>query len=227
MTATLPTRIKPSFILRLLGIFSFAVLSSLALCFYYAVQPQDLSDLKIENSNAPTRDLKLVLEKAIEGKYSVTLSEQEINQWLAHEMQGEQTGFLNEWVSVEAVLVRLRKGVAELIIERNFAGFPLTTSLFLQVEKSESSRGFSTQVHLHGGAFHKLSNQLLRGGRFGQLTVPQGFLMIIFSDFEKIAKALQPELRLGFEEMNQTRIEDKALFLDPNISEKEATNSVF
>jgi hypothetical protein len=111
--------------------------------------------------------------------------------------------------------VRLRAGVAEVIIERDVAGYPLTTSMFLQVEQTESAEGISTQIHLHGGGFHELAPIPARGGRFGQLTVPQGFLIMVMPDFRKIADLFETEIDLGFQRMARIKIEDKRLVLDP------------
>jgi hypothetical protein len=111
--------------------------------------------------------------------------------------------------------VRLRAGVAEVVIERDIAGYPLTTSMFLQVEQTESATGISTRIHLHGGGFHEMMPIPTRGGRFGQLTVPQGFLIMVMPDFVKIAELFETEIDLGFQRMARIKIEDKRLTLDP------------
>jgi hypothetical protein len=111
--------------------------------------------------------------------------------------------------------VRLREGVAEVIIERDVAGYPVTTSMFLQVEQTETAQGVSTQIHLHGGGFHEMAPRPTRGGRFGQLTVPQGFLIMVMPDFQKLAEVFETEIDLGFQRMTRIRIEDKRLMLDP------------
>jgi len=159
--------------------------------------------------------MKAVLTKAIEGDYSVQLSETELNHWLARELELKQGGELAEWVTLKRVCVRLREGVAEVIIERDVAGYPLTTSMFLQVEQTETAKGLSTQIHLHGGGFHEIVPVPTRGGRFGQLTVPQGFLIMVMPDFRKIAGLFETEIDLGFQSMSRIRIEDKRLMLDP------------
>ena len=87
--------------------------------------------------------------------------------------------------------------------------------MFLQVEQTETAKGLSTQIHLHGGGFHEMVPVPTRGGRFGRLTVPQGFLIMVMPDFRKIAGLFETEIKLGFEDMSRIRIEDKRLTLDP------------
>ena len=205
---------------RLVGLLALALLVGLGAALYHIYLPQDLSDIggvdpSLTTPASPPRDLRAVLQKSIEGNYSVTLSETELNQWLARELKLKQGGELAEWVSLKRVCVRLRSGVAEVIIERDVAGYPLTTSMFLQVEQTEAVDGISTQIHLHGGGFHELAPIPTRGGRFGQLNVPQGFLIMVMPDFRKIADLFETEIDLGFQRMARIKIEDKRLVLDP------------
>jgi hypothetical protein len=205
---------------KLVGLFVLALLVGLGAALYHVYLPQDLSDIggvepSLTTPTSPPRDLRAVLQKSIEGDYSVTLSETELNQWLTRELKLKQGGELAQWVSLKRVCVRLRAGVAEVIIERDVAGYPLTTSMFLQVERTESAEGISTQIHLHGGGFHEVVPIPTRGGRFGQLTVPQGFLIMVMPDFRKIADLFETEIDLGFQRMARIKIEDKRLVLDP------------
>ncbi|MEP2774800.1 MAG: hypothetical protein ABJQ29_16600 [Luteolibacter sp.] len=206
---------------KLMGLLVFATIVGLGAALYFVTQPQDLTDLQESPAAAargvsPDRDLRQVLEKAIQGDHSVNLSEKELNRWLGSQLELEQGGALASNVSLKRVWVRLREGVAEVIIERDVAGFPMTTSMFLQVEQLETATGMRTNVHLHGGGFHESVPVPTRGGRFGQLTVPQGFLNMVMPDFVKLAEVFQPEIELGFEKMARIRIKDKRLELDPS-----------
>lgn len=205
---------------RLVGLFVFLVIIGLGAALYFVSLPQDLSDLAGSKQDAstavsPPRDMKAVLTKSIEGKYSVTLSEKELNQWLASQLVLKQGGQLAEWVSLKNVYVRLREDVAEVIIEREINGHPFTTSMFLQIEQVETAAGISTQIHLHGGGIHEMIPFPTLGGRFGQLSVPQGFLILVMGDFKKIAALFETEIDLGFQRMARIKIKDKQLELDP------------
>lgn len=205
---------------KLAGLVVFLVIVGLGLALYFASQPQDLSDLE-GNSPAdaaavgPPRDMAAVLRKAIEGDYSVTLSEKDVNQWLAKELALAQGGELAEWVSLKSVLVRFTDGVAEVIVEREIEGVAFTTSMFIQIEQTETQKGITTQIHLHGGGFHESVPVPKKGGRIGKLMVPQGFLLLVMPEFRKIATLFDEEIELGFQRMARIDIQDGRLMLDP------------
>ncbi len=205
---------------KLFGLLIFLVIVGLGAAGFFISQPQDLSDLagdppSVTAPASPPRDMEAVLTKSIEGDYSVMLTEKEINQWLARELELKQGGELAEWVSMKRVLVRLREDVAEIIIERDIAGKPFTTSMFLKIDQVESADGISTRIHLHGGGFHESLPHPTRGGRFGRLTVPQGFLIMVMPDFGKIASLFDKEIDLGFQRMSRIKIKDNKIELDP------------
>ena len=54
-----------------------------------------------------------------------------------------------------------------------------------------------------------------RGGRFGKLVVPQGFLLLVMPAYEKLVPLFREEIHLGFEEMARIKIEKNRLVLDP------------
>ena len=72
-----------------------------------------------------------------------------------------------------------------------------------------------TEVNFHGGPYHKRLPLLLRGGRFGKLVVPQGFLLFVLPAYQQLAELFHPETHLGFEEMAVIKIEKHRLTLDP------------
>ena len=192
--------------------------AGLATAIYSAIQPQDLSDLSsppaAENPAAP-RDLKLVLKNAVERGYPVTLKESELNQWLGHTLVAKQGGFLEGKVTFERVWVRLEEGRAEIIMERKFLGKPFTVSMYLQIERLEGPQGAFTEIEMHGGPYHADFPKPPRGGRFGKLVVPQGFLILVLPAYEKLAAQFTEETELGLREMSRIRIEKDSIVLDP------------
>jgi len=205
---------------KLFGLLVFMVIVGLGAALYFVSLPQDLSDLR-EDGPAPStpasppRDMEAVLTKSIEGDYSVILSEKELNDWLGRELELKQGGEVAEWVSLKRVWVRLREDVAEIIVEREILGKQVTTSMFLKIDQQESAKGISTQIHLHGGGFHDSIPHPTRGGRFGQLTVPQGFLIMVMPEYQKIASLFEREIDLGFQRMARIKISHRKLELDP------------
>lgn len=191
---------------------------SLGAAVFFIAQPQDLSDIggygPISKA-PPARDMKAVLDNSIKRGYKVTLTETEINQWLGRVLTAKQGGMLASEAPLERVWIRLDDGTAEVIMERMVMGRPFTVSMFLQIEQLQSSKGVRTEVLLHGGPYLESLPRPPRGGRFGKLVVPQGFLLLVMPAYEKLAAVFTEEIHLGFEEMARIKIEKNRLVLDP------------
>jgi hypothetical protein len=206
------------FFSRLISLFLLACLGGLGFALYCVSQPQDLSDLqrKPGDSAVPSgRELKVVLRNAVDRGYPVTLTEVEINEWLGRTLVARQEGLLREKVRFERVWVRLEDDLAEVVMERKLWGHPLTVSMYLEVERMEGPQGLTTEIRMHGKPFHEDLPNLPRGGRFGQLVVPQGFLLLVMPAYQKLADVFQDEISLAFSEMNRFKIEKNQLVLDP------------
>jgi hypothetical protein len=194
-----------------------AFASGLGYAMFYIAQPQDLSDIGgregIQNGSKP-RNLNLVLKNAHERGHALTISEADINLWLSKTLVPKQGGPLATKVTLNQVWVRLNDGYAEVIMERSILGKPFTVSMFLKVEQTEGEQGIRTEIHRHGGPFHADAPKLMRGGRFGKLVVPQGFLVLVMPAYSKLSETYAEEIRLAFEEMSRIRIESGRLLLD-------------
>jgi hypothetical protein len=76
-----------------------------------------------------------------------------------------------------------------------------------------------TDIVRDGGAYVPDLPRLKKGGRFGRLVVPQGFTRLLtLPAFETLAKAMEPEIHDGIEEMSRITIQDGRLSLDPRPS---------
>lgn len=195
-----------------------AAAGGLIAAVFYATQPQDLTGIGGYGPNAkliPERDMKVVLRNAIDRGYAVTLSEAEVNQWLSRTLATKQAGLLADQVSLHRVWVRFEEGQAEVIMERHFMGKPFTVSMFLQVSRMESLKGTTTEVELHGGPYHPDFPNPPRGGRFGKLTIPQGFLILVMPAYQKLAAIFPDEISMAFSEMSRIKIEKGNIVLDP------------
>jgi hypothetical protein len=209
---------------KIATLFLLCCMGGLGYALFLISQPQDLGDIGgygPATGSASSRDMKVVLQNSIDRGYPVTLTETEINTWLARVVEAKQGGFLSEQVKFRRVWIRLEDDRAEVVMEREILGWPLTVSMYLQVEQVESASGIKTQVHLHGGPYHENLPQPPRGGRFGQLVVPQGFLILVMPAYQEFAALFPDEIRLGFEEMARIRIEKDRLVLDPRAPTRE------
>ena len=210
---------KGSCLGRLAALFVVVVIGALGTAVWFIMQPQAMGDLAGRGDSAVqsrSRDVVAVLSNALEKGYPVTLSEEDINSYLKRTLKPAQGGFLGQWVKLEGAAVRLRGDVAEVILVRSILGRPFTVSMFLKVEMTESADGKITKfVHRHGGKYHEMLSMPMRGGRFGKLVVPQGFLILIWPSMESLAKVYEKELKLAGEEMARVKIEDGKVTLDP------------
>ena len=186
---------------------------------FHVAQPQDLSDVGgYAPAPAPPsagEDLQTVLQNSVERGYALTLTEERINNWLGHTLSLKQGGLLASQASLERVCVRLEDGFAEIIMVRKVLGKPFTVSLFLKVDQFEGDQSVKTVLKLDGGPYHKDFPVPPRGGRFGKLVVPQGFLILVMPAYKKLAALFPEERRLGLDEMARIKIEKGRLILDP------------
>ena len=182
---------KGSCLGKLVAMVAFAGVAGLGAAVFFMARPQDLSDLKPAAAGSRARDLKAVLGNAVERGYAVTLSEEEINLYLKQTLAARQGGLLEQAVRFEGVRVRLEDGRAEVIMERSVMGRPMTLSMFVRVEQTLDMKGSTqTTVLRDGGPFlpevDRLA-KLVKGGRFGQLVVPQGFLLLVLKVLLQLA----------------------------------------
>ena len=189
-----------------------------AAAIYFIAQPQDLSDVGGYNppvGTPPARDIKAVLQNAVNRDTPVTLSEIELNLWLAKSLVTRQGGELADKVSLDRVWIRLEQGYAELVMERKVMGKPFTLSTYLQVDRVEGPDGPNAELQLHGGPYFKDYPILKRGGRFGKVEVPQGFLLLVLPGLKNLAKAFPEEIDIGFKTIARSKIEKGRITFDP------------
>jgi hypothetical protein len=202
----------------LMKLFMLVFLAGLGAAVFYIAQPQDLTDVGGYGpaaALAQRKDLKSTLQNSVDREYEVILSEEDINGYLSRTLAAKQGGLLGNNVSFDGAWVRLEDGRVEVVLERRIFGQPLTISTYIQISQTVAPTGTpSTEGVLHGGPYIK-DLPLNRGGRFGQLVVPQGFLLLVLPSFQKLADLYKTELDLALGRMARIRIEKDKLILDP------------
>lgn len=195
------------------------VLTGLAVALAFVATPQSMQDVEGYGNEVAdsSRNLQRVMEESIKGGYAVTLSEAEINGYLKRTLEAKQTGFLSSWVKINAVAVRLNPEVVELITEREVFGHRVTTSMDIALKVEEFPDG-SIQSHVawDGGELIPGMPGIRKGGRFGRLAVPQGFLLLTMDAHKALARVYQPELK-SFDEMARFQVKDGSITLDPKL----------
>ncbi len=210
---------------KILRLWILLFVCGLLAALFFIAKPQDLTDLGGYGPDAAQRkprDLKAVMHASLRQGHPLALSEAEINRWLGSTLKTKQGGPLAGHVSLDRVWVRLEDGVAEIVMERRVMGRPFTLSMFVMVEQTRSPSGPRTIVHRHGGEYLSGLPKPMRGGRFGSLVVPQGFLNLIVPAYGKLADLYREEIKLSIESMAVVRIEKDRLILQPRPSEEPA-----
>jgi hypothetical protein len=210
---------------KLVSLFTFAGVAGLGVAVWFIFQPQDMSDIKGTSpalSGAKARDLRAVLKNAVNQNFPLSLTEEEINFYIKQSLAAKQGGLLEKFVTLDDVRVRLEKGRAEIIVVRSVMGRHLTISMYFRVEQVVGIDDREvTNIIRDGGTYFPqmpdspIAQRLLKGGRFGQLVVPQGFSHLVLPSFAKLADVYKTELSSAFEEMARITIEDGTLVLDP------------
>ena len=203
---------------KLLFLILLAAAAGLGSAVFFVIQPQDLTDLGGYGpamKTAPEREMKVVLKNAIDRGYPVTLSEAEINQWLARTLVTKQGGLFEGKFTLDRVWVRLEAERIEVVMERHFLGQPFTVSMYLQVEQVEDLQGQLLNITPSGGPYLKDFPHPPRGGRFGKLVVPMGFLHLVMPAYRKLPAVFPDEIELAFTKMSRIRFEKGNLVLDP------------
>jgi hypothetical protein len=204
---------------KLLRLWVFLFMAGLITAMAYVAKPQPLDDIGGYGRTAAegeSRDLKAVLEASLHHGHPLALSEAEINRWLGRTLKTRQGGMLAKHVSLDRVWIRLNQGIAEIIMERRIMGRPCTLSMFVIIEQTRGKRGIRTVINRHGGRYLDNLPAPLRGGRFGSLVVPQGFLNLVVASFGGVAALYDEEIKLALESMAVIRIDDDRLVLEPH-----------
>lgn len=198
-------------------VFVVATICGLLFSVFLLFQPQSLDGIGGTTSASGGRDVSAVLRESQQRQVPVTLTEAEINQWLARTLEVRQGGRFEDSVTFKRVVVRITDGLAEVVMEREIRGRPFTVSMFLTIDQVRDGNSLRTELNLHGGGYAPWLPSPPRGGRFGRLPVPQGFLRMVIPSFESLAETLSDELDNGFKKMIYIRFEDKRVELDPRI----------
>ena len=94
-------------------------------------------------------------------------------------------------------------------------GRPFTVSMFVQVEQLQGAQRCPNRSPTSRRSLSRERAEASRGGRFGRVVVPQGFLLLVMPAYQKLAAVFKEEIHLGFEEMARIKIEKNRLVLDP------------
>lgn len=223
MSDPAPMENRGSALKRLFLLVASLLVVGMGFAVYLSFQPQDLdgisgyrSDDRLENPI----DIPARIEAAAKTRQPITLSERQINSWLAANLRVKQEGKLADVVDMKGVWIRFDKvegGRAEIVIEREVRGITHTSSLYMRFERKKKENGaFTTTVRKDGGRF---LGAVLIGGRFGQLKVPQGFILFTQDAYKSLGALFEREAGFLEEEIirkagGEIIFEDKKMRID-------------
>jgi len=203
---------KKSVIMRNLMWLALLALAVLGGLTFLTFDPQSLTDIEGYREEARLtapagRDVGKVLDAALKGGHTATITEKEINNYILRTLKLEQDGAFKDYVELKGVWVRLEDGVAEVIIERELMG------------KRRHTLAMRLSIVQTVGADGQVGTEIKPvAGRFGRTRVPQGYLHLVLESFESLGRGYGGELDIlkkMFRGMTRVTIGDGELVLTP------------
>jgi hypothetical protein len=168
----------------------------------FVVLPKDLSKVAgypatATVSGQPRNLLDESQRVMISRDKALTFTEEQVNTYLNNRLQGKQDGMMAILVKFKGVYVDFTPGYAEVIVEREFLGMPLTMSAKIKGEK------FRRQV-LYKPA----------GWTIGKIEFKSRNIKPVIEMFTRLRETLQEEYQ-AIKLMADVRFEEDRLVLDP------------
>ncbi len=191
---------------------------------YFAWQKKDLSGIdgreKIISSNSLSGETNLLkkLQNAYAGNYVVTLTEEEVNLYIAKKMSMKQGGPLKGFSKVKGVYVDLTEDMMEVFIEREVAqygedGVPKTE--YLQPFDHTISMKFNIYTHENTEDDGTTNVVEFPGGSIGKSPAPGMLVKVMKPSYDALAEFFTDELMLAHTKIIHIKIEDGKVTLDP------------
>ncbi len=165
-------------------------------------------------------DIKQKVVNALNSNAEVSITESELNHYIAKNMMMNQTGFIKGFATVKGVFIDLKPDMMEIFIEREiaqytddgeiqtdvFKPFNQTVSMKLKIYRNEDEHG------------KKTTKIEFPGGTIGMAPAPGMLVKIVKPSFDQIYEHFVAELDLGFKKMNKITITDGKIILDPRLT---------
>lgn len=187
-----PLRRPFSILGNLIFLCTLAIIGGIAWVVCLTWTPQDLSTLPGYKQAEPEINIPELLRQSYKKNTSLTLSEEDINRYIASTLKASQQGFLAPLAKPNGVGVRFHDGYMEVIIERQLASHYLqTVSLFITVIQEEDPTSPIPVTRLEYRENKPDASYIGKGGTLGKVTVPQGYMLLLQPAFENLATAYE------------------------------------
>lgn len=176
------------------------MLGGLVFCYTLAFT-SDASDAKVPASGASVPNLKNLLAVGLSSGQNLTVTEPEINGYLAATMDARQGGPLAGRAPLRRVAVRLRDGDFHVVLVREIFGR----------EHSVAVRLTPSQT---GSGAERVWNVQPSGGNIGKLPIAGGLLALVLNPVNQLATIYRDELKI-LRHASSIRVESGRVLLGP------------
>lgn len=154
--------------------------------------PQDLSTLPGYKQSGGEANIPELLRQAVKKNVALTLTEEDVNKYIASTLKASQQGILSPIAKPNGVGIKFHDGYMEIIIERQIASRYLqTVSLFVTVIQEENPSSPLPVTRLEYRENNEQPSYVEKGGTLGRVSVPQGYMILLMPAFENLADAYQ------------------------------------
>ena len=185
-----PVRTPFSLLGNLIFIFTLSIILGIGWVVYQTWLPQDLSDLPGYRQADVAPNIPELLRQANKKNAALTLTESDVNRYLASTLKASQNGILSPLARPNGVGIRFHDNYMEIIIERRIGISTLqTVSMYITIVQEVAGNSSLPVTRLEFCDSAEKNNVVSRGGTLGRLVVPQGYMIVLRPAFENLAHA--------------------------------------
>ena len=161
-------------------------------------------------------DIKQKITNALKSNSEVTITEAEINQYIAKNLKLTQGGLLKGFTSIQGVYVDLTNDQMEVFIEREIAQYS-DEGVVEDAVFPPFNQTVSMKIKAYNGLNDDKEPSIIiefPGATIGQVPAPGLLVKVVLPAFEQIRDHFETELGF-YEKMNKITITDGVIVLDP------------
>ncbi len=209
-----------------------ALFGLIAVHVYLSWQVRDLSAISgrveilmaAEEESQGSLDTLDILEEARKAKREqtkLTVSERDVNVYLAQKLVGEQIGPLGSVAQIKGVWVDFQPDQIEVIIERRIDVSEVAETVQGEKTNSSSIKPFDHTVSIvlkvvsEKTAKGQRIETLIKSATFGQSPAPGFYARLVEHGFTQILQALAEEREACYEEMAEIHVTEGAIEFNP------------
>lgn len=196
---------KPSYGggITVMDVFLFLVACAMVTVIVFVVLPKDLSGVDGYPADplVEKKDVRNLLAEGqkimVDRKEKLEIAEKDVNKYLNFRLNGEQTGIMSSLVKFKGAYIDFTPGLAEIIVERELFGLPITMTSRVRPEK------FQRQVVYRNA-----------GWSIGKIDFNSRNIKPIIDMFIRMRIACKEEFEV-LKQMNGVEFADNKVILDP------------